>query len=237
MLTALNLKEIRQATKDKTLNDILPVSSTNFRWANILARFGSDKREQNSLNKNLVFLFLNGEQKMSRAMTWFSGENKPIAENSQCWERSQRMVNSIYRNSVLKWEFYRLLLPLDFANSTKQAWSIREGTYLRILLGAGGGPGIQRGGSVVNFLQIGEGKPVLFSIVGGAQFFLARKIFTISLLFCTYKQSYQSWLIQIIYRCGQFIYKKLSSPNWHNCLSRPVSIIVHILMLQRGVLV
>lgn len=69
MLTALNLKEIRQATKDKTLNDILPVSSTNFRWANILARFGSDKREQNSLNKNLVFLFLNGEQKMSRAMT------------------------------------------------------------------------------------------------------------------------------------------------------------------------
>ena len=46
---------------------------------------------------------------------------------------------------------------------------IREGTFF---IGGGGGPGLRRGGSLVIFLQIGEGqKNVLFSTGGGSQFF------------------------------------------------------------------
>ena len=66
---------------------------------------------------------------------------------------------------------------------------------------------IERGGSVVGrgfgwagggggrVLQIGEGQTCLFSNGGGSQFFWQGKNYSISLLFCIYKQSYQSRLM------------------------------------------
>ena len=51
---------------------------------------------------------------------------------------------------------------------------------VRFLVGGGGegrdGPGLRRGGSLVIFLQIGKGKPVLFSTGKGSQFFGQGKI-------------------------------------------------------------
>ena len=90
---------------------------------------------------------------------------------------------------------------------------------VRFLLGGGGvegGPGLRRGGNlvpshflrekpwgrgwrggslVIFFYKLGGVKPVLFSTEGGSQFSLARKNYSMSLLFCIYKQSYQSRLI------------------------------------------
>ena len=59
----------------------------------------------------------------------------------------------------------------------------------------GGGPGLRRGGSLVNFLQIGEGQTCFILNRGRVTVFLARKNYSRSLLFCIYKESYQSRLI------------------------------------------
>ena len=60
--------------------------------------------------------------------------------------------------------------------------------------GVGGGPGLRRGGSFVIFLQIGESE-TCFILSRGRVTVLARKNYSVSLLFCIYKQSYQSRLI------------------------------------------
>ena len=62
---------------------------------------------------------------------------------------------------------------------------IREDTFL---LGGGGGsgPGLRRGGSLVNFLQIGKGQTCFFVFQPGeGHSFLARKNYSMSLLFCS----------------------------------------------------
>ena len=51
-----------------------------------------------------------------------------------------------------------------------------------------GGAALRRGGSLVNFLQIGRVKPELFSTGGGSQFFWQGKNYSMSLLFCIYSR-------------------------------------------------
>ena len=50
---------------------------------------------------------------------------------------------------------------------------VREGTFF--IGGGGGGPGLRRGGSSVNFLQIGEGQTYFIRNRGRVTVFLARK--------------------------------------------------------------
>ena len=49
---------------------------------------------------------------------------------------------------------------------------VREGTFF---IGGGGGPGLRRGGSLINFLQIGEGQSCFILNRGRITVFLARK--------------------------------------------------------------
>ena len=52
--------------------------------------------------------------------------------------------------------------------------------------GGGGGRGLRRGGSLVNFLQIGKGQTCFFVFQPGeGHSFLARKNYSMSLLFCS----------------------------------------------------
>ena len=81
----------------------------------------------------------------------------------------------------------------DSHSTDLSARYLREGTFF--IRGGGGGPGLQRGGSLVIFLQIERVKSVLFSTGGGSLFFLQGKNYSMSLLFCIYKQSYQSRLL------------------------------------------
>ena len=53
---------------------------------------------------------------------------------------------------------------------------VRKGTFF--IVGEGGGPGLRRGGSLVNFLQIGEGQTSFIRNRGRVPFFLARKKIT-----------------------------------------------------------
>ena len=66
-------------------------------------------------------------------------------------------------NTRLKWWLDRLLFP-----------GAREGTFF-IKGGGGGGPGLRRRGSLVNFLQIGEGQTCFILNRGRVTVFLARK--------------------------------------------------------------
>ena len=84
-----------------------------------------------------------------------------------------------------------------FLNLSKRSYDkrhIREGTFFIRGWGGGGGPGLRRVGSFVIFLQIGEGQ-TCFILSRGRVTVLARKNYSVSLLFCIYKQSYQSRLI------------------------------------------
>ena len=59
-----------------------------------------------------------------------------------------------------------------------------------------GGPGLRGGGSLVICLQIGEGQTCFILNPGRViVFFWQGKNYSMSLLFCIYKQSYQSRLI------------------------------------------
>ena len=49
---------------------------------------------------------------------------------------------------------------------------VREGTFF---IGGGGGPGLRRGGSLINLLQIGEGQSCFILNRGRITVFLARK--------------------------------------------------------------
>ena len=113
-------------------------------------------------------------------------------------------------------------MPLHFHTLTSRRRALnllvmqllpREGTFFILGWGGGGGvgPWLRREGSFVNFLQIGEVKPVLFSTgpSEGHRFFGKEKITPcMSLLFCIYKQSCQSRLIEISYRCRKVYISK-----------------------------
>ena len=73
-------------------------------------------------------------------------------------------------------------------------FSFREGTFL---IGGGGQGwlGLRRGGSLVIFLQIGEGQTCFILNPGRVIVFFGKEKITPWLLFCIYKQSYQSRLI------------------------------------------
>ena len=64
-----------------------------------------------------------------------------------------------------------------------------------------GGVWARRGGSLGNFLQIEEGQTRFILNWGRVTVFLVRKKFFHVVLFCVYKQSYQSRSIEITYRC------------------------------------
>ena len=74
-------------------------------------------------------------------------------------------------------------------------FGISLGKVRFLLGGGGGGPGLRRRGSLVNFLQIGEGQTCFILNRGRVTVFLAGKNYSMSLLSCMYKQSYQSRLI------------------------------------------
>ena len=59
----------------------------------------------------------------------------------------------------------------------------------------GGGAGALDGRVLSKFFTNWEGQTCLFSTGGGSQFFWQGKNYSMSLLFCIYKQSYQSRLI------------------------------------------
>ena len=61
--------------------------------------------------------------------------------------------------------------------STPLCELFREGTFFI----GGGGPGLRRGGSLVNFYILGTVKPVLLSTGGGSQFFWRGKNYCMSL--------------------------------------------------------
>ena len=50
-----------------------------------------------------------------------------------------------------------------------------EGTFF---IGGGGGPGLRRGGSLVNFLQIGEGQTCFILNGGGGHIFFGKEKIT-----------------------------------------------------------
>ena len=82
----------------------------------------------------------------------------------------------------------------DSHSTDLSAGYLREGTFF--IWGGGGGPGVRRGGSLVIFLQIEEGQTCFIPNRGRVTVFFARKkSMSWSLLFCIYKQSYQSRLI------------------------------------------
>ena len=112
--------------------------------------------------------------------------------------------------------------------------TFRKGTFFI----GGVGPGLRRGGSLVNFLQIGEGQTCFILNRGRVAVFLARKkLFHVaSILYIKAKLPVKIYLNFLQVSKNLYI-KKLSSPNLHNCLSRPLSAFAHILMFPRGVLV
>ena len=85
----------------------------------------------------------------------------------------------------------------DSHSTDLSAGYLREGTFFIGDGGGGaGGPGLRRGGSLVIFLQIEEGQTCFIPNRGRVTVFFARKkSMSWSLLFCIYKQSYQSRLI------------------------------------------
>ena len=91
---------------------------------------------------------------------------------------------------------------------------IREDTFL---LGGGGGsgPGLRRGGSLVNFLQIGKGQTCFFVFQPGeGHSFLARKNYSMSLLFCSVQAKLPVKINLNYLQVWKNLYiKKLSSPN------------------------
>ena len=101
----------------------------------------------------------------------------------------------------------------------------------------GGGPGLRRGGSLVNFLHIADGQTCFIVNRGRVTVFLARKklLHVASILYIQAKLPVKINLNYLQVSKSLYI-KKLSSPNQHNCLSRPVSAFAHILMFPRGVL-
>ena len=79
----------------------------------------------------------------------------------------------------------------DSHSTDLSAGYLREGTFF-----IGGGGGLRRGGSLVIFLKIEEGQTCFIPNRGRVTVFFARKkSMSWSLLFCIYKQSYQSRLI------------------------------------------
>ena len=71
-----------------------------------------------------------------------------------------------------------------------------------------GGGWARRGGSLVNFLQIEEGQTRFILNWERVTVFLVRKKFFHVVLFCIYKQSYQSRSIEITYRCRKIYISK-----------------------------
>ena len=84
----------------------------------------------------------------------------------------------------------------------------------KFLLGVGGGPGLQRGGPLVNLLQIGEGQTCFILNWGRVTIFLATKklLHVASIL---YKHAKLPVKINLNYlQVSKNLYiKKLSSPN------------------------
>ena len=72
----------------------------------------------------------------------------------------------------------------------------------------GGGGWARRGGSLINFLQIEEGQTCFILNWGRVTVFLVRKKLLHVVLFCIYKQSYQSRSIEITYRCRKIYISK-----------------------------
>ena len=73
----------------------------------------------------------------------------------------------------------RLQSNLQFPNKLRPTYEmvlslLREGTF-SVGEGSGGGPGLRRGGSLINFYKLGRVKPVLFATGGRLRFFLARE--------------------------------------------------------------
>ena len=85
---------------------------------------------------------------------------------------------------------------------------------VRLLLGGGGGPGLRRGGSSVNFLQIGEGQTCFILSRGRVTVFLARKKLphVASILYIQAKLPVKINLNYLQLSKNLHI-KKLSSPN------------------------
>ena len=92
-------------------------------------------------------------------------------------------------------------LPLHFKDGKRYTVfekgfkHFREGTFFIGGGGGGDGPGLRGGESLVIFLQIGKGQTCFILNRRRVTVFLARKNYSMSLLFCIYKQSYQSRLI------------------------------------------
>ena len=139
--------------------------------------------------------------------------------------------------------------------------------------GGGGGPGLRRGGSLVNFSQIGGAQTCFIRNWGRVTVFLGKeKNLSMSLSWLLFVNKHAKCIetlnlyIQVklpVKKCietlnlyiqvklpvkinlnylqvSKYYIKKLSSPNYHNRLSRPVPSFVHILtvvMFPRGVLV
>ena len=89
---------------------------------------------------------------------------------------------------------------------------VKEGTFF--IVGGGGGPGLRRGGSLVNFLQIGEGQTCFIVNRRRVTVFLARKklLHVASILYIQAKLPVKINLNYLQVSKNLYI-KKLSSPN------------------------
>ena len=130
--------------------------------------------------------------------------------------QSAHIVFSCFIQSERRW-YWKLCLIRNMYTLGK----------VRFLLGGGGGsgPGFRRGGSLVNFLQIGEGQTCFILNRGRVTVFFGKeKITPCRFYFAVYKQSYWVKINRNYLQVSKNLcIKKLSSPNQHNCLSRPVS--------------
>ena len=105
--------------------------------------------------------------------------------------------NVIYaeRKKEIKLKSAPFLAPINLQNQL--LFLRREGMFF-ISGGRGGGgvgPGLRMAGSLLNFLQIGEGQTCFIFNRGRVTVFWQGENYSMSLLFCIYKQSYQSRLI------------------------------------------
>ena len=91
---------------------------------------------------------------------------------------------------------------------------VGKGRYVYYQGGGGGGPGLRRGGSSVNFLQIGEGQTCFILNRGRVTVFLARKkiLHVASILYIQAKLPVKINLNYLQVSKNLYI-KKLSSPN------------------------
>ena len=97
-------------------------------------------------------------------------QGSTLNRDSGCWNLLQCRLGHFVTHTTL-------------SHVTQIYFLLREGTFLIAGWGGGrGGPGLRKGGSLVKFLEIGEGQTSFVRSRGGSYFFRQGKNYSMSLL-------------------------------------------------------